>query len=346
LAREKLNQIVDSAVEAIRGDDGDKRDEAIDILMGLGDVARSKLHRALVQRKQALTERLTQSKAAKAVAEIGELRDRLEAARASALELIFDTTLYPYPYQPPRATQEAFARYRTNQPIVDQRVAVIRELWNDPRSAAVPARLHEIVTEIVSIDAATVTADYAEPTGGPPPWLMSLPPPGTPLTIRNISISRADKQRIDRSLAVMMANQQATGTATRGEAEQCRITNEYRVMMGRWAVRLYDPLIKASHGHCADMARVGFFAHASPVPGKATPRDRAVKEGMAPSGVSENIAMNRGPLGAHNAWVHSPGHHRNILGRSWRLMGPGNIGRYWCQNFSVRDNNTVDAYEK
>jgi hypothetical protein len=55
-------------------------------------------------------------------------------------------------------------------------------------------------------------------------------------------------------------------------------------------------------------------------------------------GISENIAMNPGgPMGAHRAWIHSSGHHRNILSKAWRLLGSGNSGSLWTQNFSIRE---------
>ncbi|NRA97592.1 MAG: CAP domain-containing protein, partial [Planctomycetes bacterium] len=223
---------------------------------------------------------------------------------------------------------------------------VARKIWDDERSAGVPESVHDVVSEIRQLNQSIRDSEFGEPTEDPPEWMMHLPMRGERLTIRNVATSDADRTRIDKSTAVMKRNESKPGDATRGETSQCRITNEYRVMMGRWAVRLYNPLVEASHGHCADMSRLGFFSHTSPVPGKRTPYARAVKAGMAPSGASENIAINRGPLGAHNAWVHSPGHHRNILGRSWRLMGPGNVGRYWCQNFALSDRNVTDAYDR
>lgn len=346
LARKRLNEIVDGSVKAIKGDDADARDEAVAVLMGLGDSARSSLYRALRQRKEILKTRLSKGKATASIREIGQLRAKLDEARDFALELIFDTEKYPYPYRPPRASQSVFEQYRKHQPIVDERVAAVRKIWNDERSAAVPDSVHDIVAEIRELNRAIRDADFGEPSEDPSPWIMFLPERGVRLGIRNVATSLPERKRIDQSAGVVERNEKSPGVATRGEIAQCRITNEYRLMMGRWAVRLYDPLVKASHGHCEDMSRLGFFSHTSPVPGKRSPYDRVVKAGMAPSGASENIAMNSGPLGAHNAWVHSPGHHRNILGRSWRLMGPGNVGRYWCQNFSVSDRNVSDAYEK
>ncbi|MEE2712353.1 MAG: FHA domain-containing protein [Planctomycetota bacterium] len=346
VARKRLNDLIEKSVKIIGDDDADARADAIAVLMGLGDAARSSLYRALLMQKAHLKERLANGKAAAAMSEVGDLRAGLEEARASALELIFDTEKYPYPYRPPGASQAAFEQYRTHQPIVDKRVAAIRKIWNDERSAGVPDFVHEIISEIRQLNRAIRESGFGEPTADPAAWMMHLPAQGERLTIRNVAMSEADRTRIEKAASVMKRNAANPGEATRGEISQCLITNEYRVMMGRWAVRLYDPLVNASHGHCADMSRLGFFSHTSPVAGKRTPFARIVKAGMAPSGASENIAINRGPLGAHNAWVHSPGHHRNILGRSWRLMGPGNVGRYWCQNFTVSDRNVPDAYDK
>lgn len=339
LARKRLNDTIDAAVAAIEDDDPAARKDAIEVLMGLGDSARSSLHRALLMRKAILKERLGKSKSAKALGELGGQRTKLDEARDFALKLIFDTAKYPYPYRPPAASQEAYALYREHQPIVDERVTAVRKIWEDPREINLADRIHDIVKEIKEVNDAIRDAAFGEPTEDPAPWLMHLPNKGVKITIRNIANSAQDRQRIDTSDIVMAKNARSPSEAHRGESAQCRITNDYRIMMGRWAVRLYDPLIRASHGHCNDMSTRGFFSHTSPVEGKRTPSDRIRKEGMNPVGASENIAINGGPQGAHNAWVHSPGHHRNILGRAWRLMGPGNVGRYWCQNFCVSDRN-------
>jgi uncharacterized protein YkwD len=106
-------------------------------------------------------------------------------------------------------------------------------------------------------------------------------------------------------------------------------------MFGRAAVLVHDQLTVAAHGHCEDMARIGFFAHDSPVPGKASPVDRIRLTGMKPLGASENIAQASGPSGAHDGWCHSSGHHRNLLAAGWKLLGVGNAGHLWCQNFAA-----------
>lgn len=118
------------------------------------------------------------------------------------------------------------------------------------------------------------------------------------------------------------------------ERRQIEVTNEYRMMMGRRALVLDDRLVRTARGHCDEMSRLGYFSHFSPNPERRTPDLRAKIEGYTASAVSENIHAGRGdPEGAHNSWLHSSGHHRNILQSFWTDMGAGQAGRYWTQNF-------------
>ncbi len=162
--------------------------------------------------------------------------------------------------------------------------------------------------------------------------------------------------------------------ATAAEREQTRITNEYRALMGftatvrpgpglydaideknvqkildegrieatlpLYAVRIDDRLVRSARGHSIDMDRRGYFAHYAP-PDPATgapstsPFDRIQAAGYEGGGASENIAT--GPSNgqqAHDMWVHSSGHHRNILS-GWTDQGVGVSGRLWTQNFGV-----------
>ena len=64
---------------------------------------------------------------------------------------------------------------------------------------------------------------------------------------------------------------------------------------------------------------------------------------MRPLGVSENIAQAGGPSGAHEGWCHSSGHHRNLLAAGWKLLGVGNAGHTWCQNFSAGEEKPPEA---
>lgn len=117
------------------------------------------------------------------------------------------------------------------------------------------------------------------------------------------------------------------------EVSQVKITNDYRIMMGRTALEIDPRLVDSARGHSHDMTARGFFAHDSPVPGKRTPFVRMAKAGYPAAG-GENIAMGyTSPQAAHNGWYNSSGHHRNILAPSWRAMGSGRDGKHWTQNF-------------
>jgi uncharacterized protein YkwD len=110
--------------------------------------------------------------------------------------------------------------------------------------------------------------------------------------------------------------------------------NAMRVMCGLNAL-LYDlKLCEAARGHSADMERLNFFAHESPVPGKKTFTDRAALAGTTASG--ENIYMGSAvSVDAIKAWFLSPGHHKNMLGEGHKRQGLGRVGKYWTQEFGA-----------
>ena len=63
------------------------------------------------------------------------------------------------------------------------------------------------------------------------------------------------------------------------------------------------------------------------------PWDRMGKAGYKGGSMSENITQGRAsPLDAHLSWLHSSGHHRNILS-DWADQGVGQSGGLWTQNF-------------
>jgi uncharacterized protein YkwD len=122
--------------------------------------------------------------------------------------------------------------------------------------------------------------------------------------------------------------------ATETETEQVRITNEYRMMMGRPAVVQVDSLVVAARKHCEEMARLGYFGHFSPIPERRDPMKRVRLEGYKGMPVSENCHAGSGsPKGAHDGWCRSSGHHRNLLQAFWTDMGTGRSGKLWTQNF-------------
>lgn len=107
--------------------------------------------------------------------------------------------------------------------------------------------------------------------------------------------------------------------------------NLIRIRLGLNAQSIDLKLVEAARGHSKDMVEQKFFAHDSPVPGKENPWKRAAQAGTSAS--AENIAAgsNKGE-GAIQMWWHSPGHHKNMLGRQHRT-GLGRSAATWTQMF-------------
>ena len=111
-----------------------------------------------------------------------------------------------------------------------------------------------------------------------------------------------------------------------------RALNDLRIMCGLPPLAIDLKLCEAARLHSADMESHRFFSHQSPLPGKATPSDRARLAGTTASG--ENLYM--GPavtVDALRGWFLSPGYHRNMLRESTTRQGLGHSGKYWTQMF-------------
>ncbi|HVY61880.1 MAG TPA: CAP domain-containing protein, partial [Planctomycetota bacterium] len=134
----------------------------------------------------------------------------------------------------------------------------------------------------------------------------------------------------------MLADKTPLAKGVRPKAEersQVEITNKYRQMMGREALEIHPCLLDAARGHSHEMTELGYFAHESPVERNRTPGDRVRNAGYE-YGPGENISLGSvGPQATHDAWYNSSGHHRNILGASWKAMGAGLDGQHWTQDY-------------
>ena len=91
--------------------------------------------------------------------------------------------------------------------------------------------------------------------------------------------------------------------------------------------------------HSADMVRLKFFNHYSPVRGHREPWDRAIRAGYVPKTVGENLAQQSGaPLdgwGAMKAWIISPPHHRNMLKPRYVHIGIGVEKSTWTLKLGI-----------
>ena len=133
---------------------------------------------------------------------------------------------------------------------------------------------------------------------------------------------------------VLEQNARLASELPRDIAAGMQLVNTIRMACGLKPL-LYDlKLCEAARGHSADMQQFNFFAHESPVPGKAKFTDRAKLAGTTASG--ENI--HRGSFksaDAIKAWFLSPGHHKNMLNEGHLRQGLGQVGQYWTQEFGV-----------
>lgn len=287
----------------------------------------------------------------------GKLKDlkvELDKRRKHALELIMDEVKYPYPY----FTEEG--KQAEVQAEVDKRVAAVREIWDDPMSftgqsspefeagveriKAINARMDELdKEEKFHKSTAEIDIEYLKLIGN------------KALNIQNYAgEDEGVKAVLTYNKQVMEFNEAfptGDGHTDAEGREQVKITNEYRMMFERRALKLNDKLFWAAKHHsryCMEH-NGGQIAHViEGEPKGAAPGDRMKHEGYAGGG-GENIHMNsRGPtaLSSHQSWCHSSGHHRNILHPMWKVLGSGKWGNIWTQNFGAVDEGDKNSESK
>jgi len=130
---------------------------------------------------------------------------------------------------------------------------------------------------------------------------------------------------------ILKQNEKILASVPAEEAAGIRDANRLRVLCGLSVLEADPKLCEAARGHSKDMVEKGFFAHESPVPGKATPWARAQAAGTTAS--AENIAAGQEtPEKANESWFLSPGHHKNFFGDHKRI-GLGRHEQHWTQLF-------------
>lgn len=130
---------------------------------------------------------------------------------------------------------------------------------------------------------------------------------------------------------VMKDNEALRGQVQPEEYSLVFLTNQYRVMLGKNALRLNLKLCEASRDHSKDMKEKNFFDHVSPVPGKQEFWDRAKRHGA--KALSENIyqGVSTGEE-VFWGWFRSFLHHQGMLDRSG-VMGVGTYQGFWTELF-------------
>ena len=218
----------------------------------------------------------------------------------------------------------------------DPAMAKLNELlWIDPKDvlAAAPS-LKTRRDELVELGGHWFrAADYVAKhgprrEGGPqeaPPFEHVLAADEMLATALTLATSDADRE-------ALIANVALESQIDFEEANGIRDLNRVRLLLGLKPLRIDVKLCEAGRDHSKDMVEKKFFSHDSPVPGKATPWDRAKRFGTTAH--AENIAAGArtGPE-TNLQWFHSPGHHKNMLGNHSRI-GLGRYENTWTEMFS------------
>ncbi len=287
---------------------------------------KTKLITKLEKERKLLLARLKGDSGMGNITQLRSLKTELNRRRAFAKKLIFDTKAYPY---------DACHGCKA-QPEVDKRVGAVKELWDNPfASGLVGGGVKAKSDRVAQINDQLKGLGVAADTGGLNlGYIAALA--NKKMNIQNFGLNGKEQKLVAYNHKVFDENKAMDTVATSSEKKQVFVTNEYRSMMGHHCVYIDDRLTKAARGHSAYMQSSGKFAHNIPGhPDGASPSQRTKKAGY-PGGASENISMGRtGPKAVHDAWYNSSGHHRNLLMDRHRVMGAGQAGKYWTQNFGT-----------
>jgi uncharacterized protein YkwD len=304
----------------------------------------------------------------KKLKKLKDLRKELDVRRTYALRAIFNTTHYPYPYskgsQNYQAVQKEIDRRTARVREIWDDPLKVRVKRAGPLAKQMDA------WDLILPELKAKEVDVADLEAKMQPY--SLYVTDEPIGIREFYKSEGERAWMAYNHWVMTVyNPARTEYARESERKQVQVTNEYRMMIGYTAavtpgsapyesitkdnviaildqarvdklsplraVRIDNRIVKSARLHSEDMAMRGYFAHQAP-PNPATgrgstgPADRMMALGYRGYGYSENIAMSPSPTQAHTMWIHSSGHHRNILS-GWTDLGSGVGGRNFTQNF-------------
>lgn len=121
------------------------------------------------------------------------------------------------------------------------------------------------------------------------------------------------------------------------ETRMLQLVNQERLANGLVALTMDERVREVARAHSAEMFRLSYFAHESPVTG--TPFDRMTRAGIRFGLAGENLAYAPNVETAHRGLMNSPDHRRNILAPGFRKVGigvlqAGSWGRMWTQNFT------------
>jgi len=328
-----------SLVATVSGDGAiEERLEAAAAIGRLGSPHLDRIEALLLDRVRVATDALRADPITKKLDAVAAARAELDDSRRAALELVFDEEQYPFPYQSPPAPPKAFARYQKTQQEIDRRIEETRKIWDsgDSKAVTLTAEFRRKTADLREArDLLAAARLPAPPVPKDVAHVAFLPLDEKKITLRSLFFDEADLAGHLHDLRTTEENLAMPTSASPVEREQLRITNEYRMLMGRRALALDERLLLAARGHCEEMVRFGYFGHQGATPETLSLDLRVRARGYEGQHVGENIARGRSPQGAHDAWLKSSGHHRNILSEKWTRIGTANVGSHYTQNFGA-----------
>ncbi len=304
--------------------------------------ARDEIGRALEKRSARAVGTLLRSKVRGSLEALVERRRALDLARAHALVLILDPQRFFYPFQTPEVEPDRARLYSEVRADVLARIEAVRAIWTEKTTVAVPAPARDAWEELAWLRprASLLGIDLA-PGPEVPLWLVAQCARFESISVRELALDDAEGIAFDRDRAVLARNEalwaaqpeEGPSVASKLECEEVRLTNEYRRMMGRRALAWNPHLQEAARTHSEYMVRTGELGHGESIPGREDPFSRMRAAGYA-KGLTENCYFGAVvPLAAHDQWLGSSMHHRNILDEEATEIASGLSGTYWTQDY-------------
>lgn len=112
-----------------------------------------------------------------------------------------------------------------------------------------------------------------------------------------------------------------TGTLSTQGSKILQLANAERAKVGAKPLKASTDLNKLATMKSQDIVDKNYFSHQSPTYG--SPFDMMKTYGISYMYAGENLAINRDADAAHNAWMKSEGHRRNILNPDFTELGIG-----------------------
>ncbi len=127
-----------------------------------------------------------------------------------------------------------------------------------------------------------------------------------------------------------MYNKRIASWPQAAQRDFARIIGETREALGLEPLYLQEELSQAAKAHSAEMKKLDYFSHTSPVPANKTPEKRASNAGYPGSFLGENIAAGFGSAAsAFQGWWHSDGHRKIMLMKGANHLGVGVVSTHW-----------------